>query len=313
MTLAASRRTALGVAFAAVAMPRNVRAQTTPIRVVRGAVEASLGANYAAALGLFKKAGLDVDITLMNSGEAGAAAIVGGAADIGSTNVMSLAVAYRKGIDFELVAPGSEYRATAPTFAMLVAKASPLHDPKDLVGKTIAVIAINDLNTMSTQLWLEHVGIDPKSVRYVELPVPQMQAALERGTVDAVTIASPSLDLALQSGRIFALPYNAVGERFLVSGWYARRGWVAAHRDAVQRFGAAVLEAQAWANRHHAESGKLLADLTKLDPAVIARMTRTTFAERFDPSLIQPLIDLAAHNKLLAGTFPASELIDSGR
>src|SRR5579871_5370993 len=106
-----SRRTALALVAGAFAFPRGAGAQTTPLRVVRGAVEASLGANYAAALGLFKKAGLDIDIQLMNSGEAGAAAIVGGAADIGSTNVMSLAVAYKKGIDFALVAPGSEYRA----------------------------------------------------------------------------------------------------------------------------------------------------------------------------------------------------------
>jgi hypothetical protein len=28
-----------------------------------------------------------------------------------------------------------------------------------------------------------------------------------------------------------------------------------------------------------------------VDPAVVARMTRTTFASRFDPSLIQPLKD----------------------
>jgi len=277
--------------------------------VVRGAVEASLGANYAAALGLFRKAGLAVDIELMSSGEAGAAAIVGGAADIGSTNVMSLAVAYKKGIDFALVAPGSEYRSTKPTFALLVPKSSPLQSPKDLVGKTVAVIAINDLNTMSTRLWLERAGVDPQGVRYVELPVPQMQAALERGTVDAVTIASPSLDNALQSARVLAYPYNAVGERFLVSGWYARRSWVAEHRDAVAKFASAVLEAQAWANRHPAESGKMLSELTKLDPAVVARMTRTTFAERVDPSLIQPLIDLAAHNKLLASPFPASELV----
>ena len=304
-----SRRAALAATAAALAWPRRAAAQTTSLRVVRGAVEASLGANYAAALGLFKKAGLDVDIELMNSGEAGAAAIVGGAADIGSTNVMSLAVAYKKGIDFGLVAPGSEYRSTKPTFALLVGKSSPLQSAKDLVGKTIAVIAINDLNTMSTQLWLERAGVDPKGVRYVELPVPQMQAALARGTVDAVTIASPSLDLALQTARVLAYPYNAVGERFLVSGWYARRSWAAEHRDVVAKFASAVLEAQAWANRHPVESGKILSELTKLDPAVVARMTRTTFAERVDPSLIQPLIELAVHNKLLAASFPASDLL----
>jgi NitT/TauT family transport system substrate-binding protein len=292
------------------AAPTVVRAQTATVRVLRGSVEASAAASYAQSLGLFKQAGLDVDIQVVGSGEVAAAAIIGGSAEVGAANLLSIAVAHQKGVGFTILAPGSEYRSSAPTFALVVARDSPIRGARDLPGKTVAVFALNDLGSMTTQFWLEKAGVDPKSVKFVEIPQPQMQIAMERGTVDAVTIGSPALDAAMQSGRVVGLPYDAVGSRFAVNGWYAKREWVAAHRDVAHKFAAAVFQAQAWANRNIEASGKMLADITKLDPAVIARMTRTTFAERFEPGLIQPLIELAARYKLIPASFPATQLYD---
>lgn len=305
-----TRRSTLAALAAAVAVPRVARAQAQPLRVMRGSVEASAAPYYAESLGIFKKAGLDVNLTIVNSGEVAAAAIVGGSADIGAANVLSIAVAYAKGVPFQLLAPDGEYRATAPIFALVVAKTSPLRGPKDLPGKTVAVTSLGDLNTITTSSWLEKAGVDPASVRFVEVPQPQMTAALERGTVDVVAIGSPALEGALVNGRILGYQYAAIGERFLINAWYARKDWIAAHRDAARKFAQAIIEAQVWANGNREASGKLLADVTKLDPETTAKMTRITFAERFEPALIQPLIELGVHYKQIAASFPATDLYD---
>jgi NitT/TauT family transport system substrate-binding protein len=302
---------ALGAGFlaAAATAPRSAFAAPATLRVLRAAVEFSEGVQYALELGLFKKYGLDVAIRVVNSGEVAAAAIVGGSAEIGAANVLSLAVARENGVDFAFIAPGSEYVSSAPTSALIVAKSSPLRSAKDLAGKTIAVIALGDVNSIAAQAWLKREGVDPTSVRFVEIPNPQMAAAVERGVVDGAMISSPALTPALQTGRILALPYDAIGDRFLVNAWYAKRDWALAHRDEVQRFARAVAEAQQWAAAHPAASAKLLVADLKLDPELVAKMTRANFAPRLTPALIQPVIDLGARYGKIHKAFPAEALL----
>jgi NitT/TauT family transport system substrate-binding protein len=297
------------VLLAALVLGLPAGAQDVPkVRVLRGAVEFSEGVQYAQALGLFKKYGIDVDVQIVSSGEAAAAAIVGGTADIGAANVVSLVLAHERGVGFTFVAPGAEYTGSAPTNALIVAKNSPIHGPKDLIGKTIGVIALGDINTIAIRAWLERSGVDAKSVRFLELPNPQMSAAIDRGAVDAAIVSSPALAPAMQTGRVAGLPYSAVSEHFAINAWYAKKDWVAAHRDTVARFTRAVTEAQLWANKNHADSAKILIADAKLDPDLVASMTRATFAPKLEDTLIQPLIDLMAKYGRIAAPFPASDL-----
>jgi NitT/TauT family transport system substrate-binding protein len=301
------RRALLLAALFAFALPAG--AQDVPkLRVLRGAVEFSEGVQYAQALGLFKKYGVDVDVQIVSSGEAAAAAIVGGTADIGAANVVSLVLSHEKGVGFTFIAPGAEYTGRAPTNALIVAKNSPLRGPSDLAGKTIGVIALGDVNTIAVRAWLERNGTDAKTVKFLELPNPQMSAAVERGAIDAAIISSPSLAPAMQTGRVLGLPYSAIADRFAINAWYAKKDWVATHRDTVARFTRAVTEAQLWANKNHADSAKILVADAKLDPDLVATMTRATFAPKLDDALIQPLIDLMAKYGRIPAPFPAADL-----
>jgi NitT/TauT family transport system substrate-binding protein len=289
----------------------RARAQSVvALRIATTAIEGSAGSHFAQALGLFRKYGVNAELIVMRSGEAAAAAVVGGAAEVGVANTLSLAIAHVKGLGLRLIAPASEYVESSPTTALVVARDSVARVPRDLDGKTIAVTALGDLNTISTELWLERNGIDSKRVRFAEMPTAQMPAALDRGTVDAAMISSPSLQIALGSGRIFALPYGAVAGRFIANAWYAKAEWLAGHRDDARRFARAVNEAQQWANRDRAASAKLLVELTKIDPDVVAKMTRTIYAQRFEPVLLQPVVDAAARYKVIPATFPANELYE---
>lgn len=300
---------ALAAGFAGASALGRPAAAAEPVRVLRAAVEFSEGAQYAAELGLFRKYGLDAQIRILNSGEAAAAAIVGGTAEIGAANVMSLAVAHQNGADFVFIAPGAAYVNTAPTSALVVAKNSPLRGPRDLAGKTIGVIALGDINSVAMAAWLQHQGVDPQGLRFVEVPNPQMAAAVERGSVDAAVISSPALTPALQMGRILGFPYEAVAPRFLVNSWYAKRDWAQAHRDEVQRFARAVSEAQTWAAAHPAASAKLLVADLRLDPELVAKMTRASFAPALTPALIQPVIDAGARYGKIRRAFSADELL----
>ena len=84
--------------------------------------------------------------------------------------------------------------------AMVVHKDSDIHRIEDLAGKTIAIP-----NRFSNQ-WLlvfkalrDHL-VDPKSVKIVEMPPPDMPAALYSHAVDAITSGEPFMGQAEMDG-----------------------------------------------------------------------------------------------------------------
>jgi hypothetical protein len=64
-----------------------------------------------------------------------------------------------------------------------------------------------------------------------------------------------------------------------------------------------------WGNRHHQESGALIAKDLGVDQDVAMHMVRAIYPEQLIPSQFQVQIDVAARYKFLQSTFPAADLI----
>ena len=108
--LHAARAWALGAILAMSLFAAAANAETlTKVRVAAIPIDVSATVYYALDLGMFKKAGLDVDILSMGSGAAVAPAVSSGAVDIGSSNFISLAQGHEHGIPFLMVAPSGIY------------------------------------------------------------------------------------------------------------------------------------------------------------------------------------------------------------
>jgi NitT/TauT family transport system substrate-binding protein len=268
---------------------------------------------YADKAGLFRKAGLDVQVQKMASGAAIAAAVAGGALDIGKSSLTGLIAAHLRGIDFTLVAPSGLYVKEHPIGALVVPADSPIQAPADLLGKTISASALNDINVVALQAWLEARGVDSSKVKFVELPESAVSAALAQKRIDGSTVLNPTLAEVTAGGknRVAGTVFDGIANRFMISGWFASADYVAKHRDIVDRFARVMQEAEAYANAHHAETLDLLAQFTGLDPAVLQGMTRPTYPVAIDPHDIQPLIDIEAKYKMIDHSFPANDIISS--
>src|SRR6185312_2408628 len=157
---------------------------------------------YAQDLGYFKDAGLDVRVTSMTNSGAIIAARAGGAGDIGNSVIGSAAQAREKGIPVRFIAPAGLYVDATPTSALFVAKDSPIKTAADLEGKTVAVSGLNDLTYYATRAWIDKHGGDSSKVKYVELPFPAMNAAVEQHRVDAVYNIEPFMTAAAGELRI---------------------------------------------------------------------------------------------------------------
>jgi NitT/TauT family transport system substrate-binding protein len=309
------RGLALILIFVAFAATRASSADDpNAIRVLAVPIDLYAQAYYAQDLGLFKAAGLNVDITTLANGGVTATALAGGSGDVGVTNTVQVATAIARGLPLTIIAGAGLYSTNAPSTAICVTKASPLRTAHDLEGKTLAVAALNDQSTVAMKKWMTDNGADYKKVRMIELGYPEMIAALPAGRVDAAMLAEPWQTTARNGGdRLFAKPFDSIAPEFNIGVWATTRAWAQAHPDLVKRFSGAIYAAAKWANTHHAESAQILAKYAKADPKVIAGMIRVLQSTDLTTNHVQPALDAAFQFQQMDRHMTASEIIWDGK
>ncbi len=309
------RSAALLALGGAVALPHRARAQSlTKIRCAQPPGTASAIIVYAQNSGIFKKYGLDVEIVKMNSGAAIIAALAGGSVDVGNGSTFSVVTAYAHGIPMQIVAGGPVYQpsATVPYGMILVGKNSPLKTAADLNGKTFGLsVAKGDLNSVTSQAWVEQHGGDWSTVKVLELPQDTMVAAIDAGRIDAFTIQSPGTAIALSSGKLrtFGRPYDAVGRQFSIAAWYALSKWSTDNPQTARAFAQAVGESSRYANSHGPQIMPVMAQFAGVDTSVLEAAARAPFTDRADPPDFQAIIDLEVKYKVIDHGFDAKDFI----
>lgn len=301
------------LAFQCAGLSSAVRAQAAPGPILVGASSDDVVRPllYAVDAGLFKKAGLDVQLVKLANGAAVAAAVAGGSIQLGKGSALTPVQAYAKGIPFIVTANLADYSSDSPNIAMVVQNSAPIRAPKDLVGKTIGMVGLNDSNTLGVYAWLEKAGVDLTSVKFIELGNSAGAAALEAKRVDAMMFLDPALSAALTNPnfRILGYPNDALGRRFSVGTMFGFAAWVSAHRDEVERFNRALSAAEAYVAGHENETKALAAKFAGLDLAQLQNIRPPTRTTGITTSDLQIVIDAAVKYKFIPKDINANELI----
>jgi NitT/TauT family transport system substrate-binding protein len=312
MKMVRGRAIGLLGAAAAASRPRPLGAQT-PAPVVRmGTILADSFAQpfYAVDGGFLDRAGINGQVTVFPGSGAISTAVAAGAIDVGLCDAVVIANGLIHNVPFATIAGSGLFRATEPSGFLCVDKSSALKDPKELNGKSISVPSLTSLTTIAIQEWLLQNQTDPNSVKFIEIPFPQVAAALGRGTVAAGYIGEPVLLSALATTtRTFSNPYASLGPQVLVCNWLTTRDWVAKNHDLAKRFVGAMTETAQWANAHRDLTAPILAKYSKIDLDSIKAMRRSPYATTFDPKMLQPTLDAAARFKAIARPVTVDELV----
>ena len=272
------RKALLGSALA-VSVPLRARSQAlATIRVAGPAQEGFKTVYYGVRSGIFRKYGLSVEIITVTSGAAALAALAGGSVDVALTSLLPFFQAFARGLPFQIVAPGQQYVSDQFTQALFVKKGSAAQHGTDLNGKIVGVQSIKDLNWAAAAAWIDATGGDSKTVKFIELPLATVIPAITEGRVDAAALSAPYLQQGIASGelRMLAKNFDIIGKQFEVAVYIATKAYVTANRDAMSRFAHAMHDAAAYVNTHPAETVELISSFTGVDPAIIAKATRTT-------------------------------------
>jgi NitT/TauT family transport system substrate-binding protein len=266
---------------------------------------------YAQKAGLFHTAGIETTYERSNNGAATVAAVLGGSVDVGKASLGALISARARKIDVKIIAGGALFQSTTPRAAVMlvVASDSPLRTGKDLAGKTIAVPALGDQNTLAIKSWVDAQGGDSKNLSFLEIPSSAAAAAVKQGRVAAAALVPPFAARAVGDGtvRIISNIFAAIAPRFLLTGWFTTADYATKHRDLVLRFGKVVGDASVYVNAHVPETAEAMATFAGISAASIIQAGITPAATSLDPRDIQPLIDAMAKYGFIDRRFDATD------
>jgi NitT/TauT family transport system substrate-binding protein len=249
---------------------------------------------YGVKLGVFARAGVDVQFTKATSGAAVAAAVIGGAVDLGNSSATTLFEAHDHGVPVTLVVPTVIYDPRAPSGAFIVLKDAPLNSGKDWENQVVGVAAQGDIGSVALRAWVDQRGGDQKSLKFVEVPATAAIAAVESGRIVAGEVTQPTLGAALASGKFRAVTVFDLYGRFAGSVWFTTKEISARQPQLIKAFTRAYAEAAAQCNAHPADYIDTMAEFTGQTAAVLRSIPPPQYGQRLDAAQFQSVIDIGA-------------------
>ena len=285
----------------------------TPILLLYAPAPSFLGAYVAKDQGIFARHGLDVSLSAPMSSATMPPALVGGSAQIAGTQTILLIQAVDSGLDLVTIAGTEPY--PAPYRQGVVARpGSGITSLKDLPGHTLGSPGIGATMDILARELLIRAGLDPNSVKQVEMPLPQMADALRTGSVDAVVSVDPSYTRCLElGGKPIAGWDSLIPPGTFLSLYATTRDWAKAHPEAVAEFRASLAEAYAFIGdaKNAADVRASFTRWTHLPASVVATIPLPhKLTVPVTPASLQFWAEVAQHQKLTQHQVDPATLIE---
>jgi len=266
---------------------------TTNIVVGSLPVIDTAGLQVALKEGFFKQAGLNVTVKSVTQSTAAIPDLLHGSIDvIGGGNYVSFFEAEANGtFPVEILAPAVD--CTADTYGVVAMPSSGITKPADLAGKTIAVNLTQNIQTLTTSAVLAADGVSASSLHYVQIPFPDMGAALQANRVAAISAVEPFLAGALAAGgKLVTSTCTGSMADFPLSGYVTTRTWAQQHASAARAFQQALEKGNAYADSHPSLVRSLLPTYTKITAKAAANMPLGSYPDTLEVAPMQRVATL---------------------
>ena len=279
---------------------REVTAGLLPVAVT-GALVAGI------EQGFFEERGLDVTIETGQGGAALLPAVASGEMEFATSNPVSLLQARDQGLDVRVVGhwTSTQSEGDEDVNGVVAHRDSGITSASGLAGKRVAVNTLNGMGQLTIDEAIRQDGGDPAGTSYVELPFPDMPAALESGNVDAVWVPEPFLTQLIAAGHPVAsysskesVPGHPT-QLFFTSGQLAE-----SDPQLVEDFTAALEETLEWADANPDAVRTEAEEFLQTPPGSMA----TVGIEEFGTDLRREQIERMGELMVESGLLEESEL-----
>jgi NitT/TauT family transport system substrate-binding protein len=249
--------------------------------------------------GYFRDEGIDVEVKLLQGGAAAIPGLVNGELDVTFGNWVSFLTAQAKSTaDLKFVADG--YRGKPGMFLVLAPPESPVKTPADLAGKKIAVNTRGNVAELAVRAAMKAQQVDLSGVQFVEMPFPDMQAALQRKDIDAALLVEPFITRAVQQmGAVTVLDTMTGDAADLPIGGYATSAKFARENPiTLDAFRRALTKGQRdAADRSQVEA--VITDYAKVDQSIATVLHFGSYPGSIDLARLRGVVSLMRANGML--------------
>lgn len=269
--------------------PGEVRPDGAPIRFSYQNRIGSAIPIVAVEKGMFSRHGLYVVPSRFNSGPACAEALYTGAADIGTMGDATAVLALFRKAPLRLI---TSHASGEHRHRLIVDAEASIKSAADLIGKRIAIK--KGTSTYGGFLkFLEAKNISTDRIRVVNLKPETMPDALAAGSIDAFAASEPTPSLGEMRGGREIATFGGLGNTYPVM-MLATEKFIAGRADDLERFMAALKEAERFIADNREQAVKLVAESIGLPRDVTERaMERHEFRLNLDASTLNSLQETA--------------------
>jgi NitT/TauT family transport system substrate-binding protein len=265
--------------------------------------------------GFFREENLELKPQLAQSGNELATTLVSGDSQVAFLGYVPVIVARAQGLPLKVVANADNGADTAEDEwqVILSRKGSDIREPADLEGKTVAVNALKGVAEVALKGALEKEGVDPDSIKLLEIPFPEMPAALDKGRVDAIWGVEPFLTQALAGGAQEVLAPNPTLGAAFPNGTYATTDkYLEENAEVMERFTRAMNRSSEYATEHPDEARAVIPTFTQIPEEVAQEMRLPLWPTEIDRAQLEDLIGYTQKYGVIDDTFPVDEMVWEG-
>jgi NitT/TauT family transport system substrate-binding protein len=270
-----------GVATLAALLLANGAQAQTKIQVGCTATSDCASAMVGVDEGIFKRLGLDVEMTLIGINSNIPAAILSNSIQIGGPTSTVFLQAVDGGLDMVAVGGASIMnKSSNDTIAAFTRTGVEAKEAKEFVGKKVGAPGLGAFLHVLFRKWLIEKGVDPKGVNFVEVTFPTMNDVLKSGSVDAVLTAEPFVTRMTQAGT------GQVGARYAaelqrtepIIFYAASREWAEKNPEAIKKFREGIAEGAKIVNGDRDKASASISKFTK-QPLELVKLTPPNYSE----------------------------------
>jgi NitT/TauT family transport system substrate-binding protein len=241
--------------------------------------------------GFFKQEGLDIEPLFMGGGSELTVALMSGATQISHIGSVNSVIARSRGLPIKvLTAYLKEHSNPDQAYMQIVVRPDAgIKTIHDLAGKTIAVNEVRAYGETVVKAALESEGVDPGSIKLVEVPFPDMAGALAGKQVDAIWTLEPFLTLALDAGDIqIGAPAIAMAgkKNFFDGAWMSTEAYISDNPGVIDAFVRAMNRSTEYAAQHQDEIRNIIPTYTRVKAGLASRVRLPVFDSALDPEMV---------------------------
>ncbi|WP_221584910.1 ABC transporter substrate-binding protein [Microbacterium sp. G2-8] len=241
----------------------------------------------AEAEGYFDDEGLDVTIETIAGGAVGVTQLVSDELQFSAATWTNVLAAVSQGLELQVVREGTDSDKEGIN-GIIASGDAGIESVEDLRGETVAVNTLQSATELQVRDCFESEGLAPGDYELVEVPFPEVGAAVTQGRVAAGLVPEPFITIGAAEGLTSILSPSVCNEDQQNSpliNWNTSTAYAEQNPEAVAAFVRAMDKATTLAIEHPDTVVEILPEFTTLTPELAAEIVLPSFVEDGAPDL----------------------------